>query len=102
MLFHSLFFEILTTMLGIRKLKGALSRLRQFLATGSPLEMMKNVFYFISKALFVHKIFKSLSRLFGHVAKRLDEKGKVNFKCYDATVWLTDNCNSHIGHYLEK
>ena len=80
MLFHSLFFEILTTMLGNSKLKGALSRLRQFLATGSPLEMMKSVFYFISKALFVHKIFKSLSRLFGHVAKRLDEKGKVNFK----------------------
>ena len=35
----------------------------------SPLEMMKNAFYFILKALFVLKIFKFLSRLFGHVGK---------------------------------
>ena len=42
-------------------LKGALSRLRQFVATVSPLKMMKNVFYFTSKALFVLKIFKFLS-----------------------------------------
>ena len=31
--------------------KGALSGLRQFLATESPLKMMKNAFYFTSKAL---------------------------------------------------
>ena len=41
--------------------KGALSGLRQFLAAGSPLKMMKNAFYFTSKALFVLKIFKFLS-----------------------------------------
>ena len=41
-------------------LKGALSGLRQFLATESPLKMMKNAFYFTSKALFVLKIFKFL------------------------------------------
>ena len=41
--------------------KGALSSLRQFLAIGSPLKMMKNAFYFTSKALFVLKIFKFLS-----------------------------------------
>ena len=35
----------------------------------SPLEMMKNAFYFILKALFVLKIFKFLSRLFDHVGK---------------------------------
>ena len=35
----------------------------------SPLKMMKNAFYFILKALFVLKIFKFLSRLFGHVGK---------------------------------
>ena len=34
-----------------------------------PLKMMKNVFYFILKALFVHKIFKFFSRRFGHVGK---------------------------------
>ena len=33
----------------------------------SPLKMMKNAFYFILKALFILKIFKFLSRLFGHV-----------------------------------
>ena len=41
--------------------KGALSGLRQFLAAESPLEVMKNAFYFTSKALFILKIFKFLS-----------------------------------------
>ena len=41
--------------------KGALWGLRQFLATESPLKMMKNAFYFTLKALFVLKIFKFLS-----------------------------------------
>ena len=38
-------------------IKGALSGLRQFLAAESALKMMKNA-YFISKAVFVLKIFK--------------------------------------------
>ena len=38
----------------------------------SPLKMMKNAFYFILKALFDLKIFKFLSRLFGHVGKTTD------------------------------
>ena len=42
-------------------IKGALSGLRQFLVTESPLKMMENAFYFTSKALFVLKIFKFLS-----------------------------------------
>ena len=62
------------------RLKGALSGLRQFLATESPLKMMRNAFYFTSKALFVLKIFKFWSSLFGHVSQRLDQKDKVNFK----------------------
>ena len=37
--------------------KGALSSLKQFFTTESPLKMMKNAFYFTSKALFVLKIF---------------------------------------------
>ena len=41
--------------------KGTLSGLRQFLAAESSLKMMENAFYFTSKALFVLKIFKSLS-----------------------------------------
>ena len=36
---------------------GALSSLRQFLATENPLEMMKNTFYFTLKALLVLKMF---------------------------------------------
>ena len=46
---------------------GALSGLRQFMANRSPLKMMKNTFYFISKALLVLKIFELLSRIFDHV-----------------------------------
>ena len=55
-------------------LKSGLSGLRQVFATGSPLKMMKKVFYFILKALFVLRIFKFLSWLYGYVAKRLDKK----------------------------
>ena len=39
-------------------LKGALSGLKQILANGSPLKMMKKAFYFTFKAVFVLKIFK--------------------------------------------
>ena len=35
--------------------KGTLSGLKQFLATESPLKMMKNAFYFTSEALFILK-----------------------------------------------
>ena len=41
--------------------KGVLSGLRQFLATEIPLKMMKNAFYYASKALSVLKIFTFLS-----------------------------------------
>ena len=53
-------------------IKGALSGLRQLLATKSPLKIMKNAFYFMLNALFVLKIFKFLSWLFGHSRKRHD------------------------------
>ena len=52
--------------------KGALLGLRQILATESSLKVMQKGFYFILKAFFVLKIFKSLSYIFGHVKKRLD------------------------------
>ena len=78
-------------------IKGALSDLRQFLATEVPLTMVKNTFCFTSKALFVLKIFRFLSWLFGQVSKRLDEKDKVNFKFYDITAWLANNRNTHIA-----
>ena len=38
---------------GWKTVKGTLSGLRQFLATESPLKIMKNIFYFISKAILV-------------------------------------------------
>ena len=53
-------------------IKGTLSGLRQFLATESPLKLMKNAFYFTLKALFVLKVSKFLSRLLGPIEKRLD------------------------------
>ena len=52
--------------------KGALSGLRRFLVTESPLKMMKNALYFTSKAPFVFKIFEFLCSLFDRIAKRLD------------------------------
>ena len=62
-----------------------LSGLRKFLLTATPLKMMKNAFYSILKALFVLKIFRFLSWLFGHAGKCLDKKAHVNFKIYDVT-----------------
>ena len=64
--------------------------------------MMKNAFYFTSKALFVPDIFKFLSRLFVHIAKQLDQKDKVNPEYFDVTAWLIDNCNTHIAPDFEK
>ena len=80
----------------------ALSGLRQFLAIESPLKMMKNAIYFNSNTLFVLKIFKFLSRLFGHVAKGLDWKGTINFEIHHITARLTNNCNTHIVQYIEN
>ena len=48
-------------LISIKYLKGALSSLRQFLATESSSKMMANAFYFTLKVLFVLKIFKFLS-----------------------------------------
>ena len=42
-------------------IKGLFSGLRQFLATESPVKMMKNTFYFLLQVLFVFNIFKILS-----------------------------------------
>ena len=56
----------------LKKIKDALLVLRQHLATESPLTMIKSAFYSTSKTLFVLKIFKFLSCLFGHAVKRLD------------------------------
>ena len=75
---------------------------RQFLETELPLKIMKNILYFTLKALFVFKIFKFLSRRFGHVEKRLDQKDKVNFIIHDIPTWQTNSWNIHIVQYLYK
>ena len=57
---------------------------------------MKNTFYYTLKTVFVLKIFKFLSWLFGKEEKRLDKKVKVNFKVYDVTTWEANNYNTNI------
>ena len=54
---HFFHFHYLKSILNDDSFKGALLCLRQCLATESPLTMMKDVFYFTSKAPFVLKIF---------------------------------------------
>ena len=58
-------------------LLNALSDLRQFSATESPLKVVKNAFCFASKSLSVLIIFKLLSSHFNHITKRLDKKDKI-------------------------
>ena len=82
--------------------KDALTGLTQCLATENPLKVIKNAFYFTSKAFFVLKVFRFLTWLFGHVSKQLDKKDKVNFKLYEVTVWLTNNRNTDIVQYFKK
>ena len=53
--------EIIINFQSADNIKGALSGLRQLLVTESPLKVMKNAFYFTSKAPFVLKIFNFLS-----------------------------------------
>ena len=72
------------------EIKGPISGLTQFLTAKNSLKMMKHAFYFMPKALFALKIFTFLSWLFGHVAKWLHKKHKINFKFDDVTAWLTN------------
>ena len=79
------------------EIKDAVSGLRKFLATESPLKMMRNAFCFTSKALFLLKIFRFLSWFFVDVTERRDKKDHVNFKFYGVNAWLTNNHNTHIA-----
>ena len=72
------------------------------LITERPLKMMNNVFYFTLKALFVLKYLNFCHDFLIMWKKRLDGKDKVNFKSYDVTTWVTNNCNTHIAKYLKK
>ena len=53
-------------------LTGPLSDLSRFLASESPLKIMKNAFYFNSKSLSVFKVSKFFPWIFRHVETRFD------------------------------
>ena len=61
---------------------------------------MKNHFYFILKALFVLKIFKLLSSIFGDSEKMAWLERSVNFEIYDVKAWLIKDYNTPIAQYL--
>ena len=60
--------------------------------------MMKNIFYFMLKAIFVHKIFSMTFVL----TFWIDKKAMVNLKFYDVTDWTINSSNTHIVQYLKK
>ena len=62
----------------------------------------KFFFYFMSKALFVFKLFTFLFSSFGYMEERLDKKAKVNSKICDITDWTRNNFNRHVTQYLKK
>ena len=66
--------------------KDLLPGLRQFLATESPLRMMKNAFYFISRTLFVFSIFKFLSWIFGYAGNGLIRNLGLISKCMTSST----------------
>ena len=66
------------------------SGLRQFLATESSFTVMKNVFYFTLKALFVlEKYLNFCPDIFSHLEKQLDKRAEVVFKIDDVINWKT-------------
>ena len=69
-------------------IKGTLLGLGQFLATESPLEMMKTAFNFFWQGFFLREIFQFMFWSFGHVGERLDKMAEANFKIYDVTSWI--------------
>ena len=84
------------------KVKGSLSGLRPCLIFGNwkPCKNDEKCFLFHLKSSFRSQdifVLKFLSWYFGHVTKPLDMKDKVDFKFYDVTAWLTNNCNTHIS-----
>ena len=69
-------------------LKSTLPDLSRFPATESPLKLMKNTFHFISKALFVLKIYTFLSWLFCHAEDSLIRRLRLTSKFMtSSTVW---------------
>ena len=74
-----------------RVFKGALSGLRQFMST---LKLMKNVFCFTLKALFVLKIFKFFSWLFWSCIKTT----WLERSCYFWNLWRYNLVNKQLQY----
>ena len=83
-------------------IKGPLSSLRQFMITESPSKLMKSVFLFVLKPLFVFEIF--LSWFFGYIEKQLDNRAKLSFKISQMKLnnMITNKLITQIGQYRKK
>ena len=71
----------------------------------SSLKMMKNVFYFIFKALFVLKIFNFCLDFLVMWKKQLHEENKVNFNIFDVktvTIYILPNISRSKGNQTLK
>ena len=68
----------------------------------SLLKMTKNAFCFILNALFVLKIFKFLSWLFGHVEKTAWLEGEGLFQNSWRRNLVNKQLQTHIAQYLTK
>ena len=60
------------------------------------------MFFITPQKIFSFSRYLSFVLTFYHVSKRLDKKGRVNFKFYDITAWLTNNLYTHIAQYRKK
>ena len=60
--------------------------------------MMENAFYFTFKTLFVLEISELLSWVFGHIEKTIWLERYAQFRNFNVTTWLTNDCNTHIAH----
>ena len=72
--------------------KGALSGLRQFLATETPLKMIKNGFCFTPNLFCSHDVLVFVSTFWSF-------RKKITFKIYVAT-WETTDRNIHVVQYF--
>ena len=85
-----------------RNMKGALSGLRQFLATESPFSYKIMISFISPQKLFSFSRYWRFCLDFLYIyPKDFIKKIKVNFRFYDVTAWLRNNCNTHIAQYFE-
>ena len=81
--------------------KGPPSALRQFLTTEGSIKIMKDGFYFMLKALFVHEIFKFLSWLFGYTENSLIRWLSLILK-FMTSQTRQQVYKTHIAEYFKK